>query len=69
MVPFAALWIEVTQNPRNVKFHFPQKNFLLGFSCLVQSYEVVILTKANYFLVLSFHLFLFELLQFVLLLG
>jgi hypothetical protein len=41
----------------------------LGFSCLVQSYEVVILAKVNCFLVLSFHLFLFELLQFVLFLG
>jgi hypothetical protein len=36
---------------------------------LVQSCEVVILAKVNCFLVLSFHLFLFELLQFVLLLG
>jgi hypothetical protein len=69
MVPFAALWIEVTQNPGTVKFHFPQKNFLSGFSCLVQSCEMVILAKVNCFLILSFHLFLFELLQFVLLLG
>jgi hypothetical protein len=34
---------------------------------LVQSCEVVILARVNYFLVLSFHLFLFILLRFVLL--
>jgi hypothetical protein len=69
MVQFATLWIEVTQNPQNVKFHFPWKNFLSGFFCLVQSCEVVILARVNYFLVLSFHLFLFVLLRFVLLLD
>jgi hypothetical protein len=69
MVPFAALWIEVTQNPRTVKSHFPRKNFLSGLSCLFQSCEVVILAKVNCFIVLLFHLFLFELLRFVLLLG
>jgi hypothetical protein len=45
------------------------KSFLSGFSCLIQSCEVVILAKVNCFLVLSFHLFLFELLRFVILLG
>jgi hypothetical protein len=43
------------------------KKFLSGFFCLVQSPGVVILAIVNCFFVLSFHLSLFVLLQFVLL--
>jgi hypothetical protein len=67
MVQFAALWIVVTQNLRTVRFHFPRRNFLSGFFCLVQSSGVVILATVNCFLVLLFNLYLFVLLQFVLL--
>jgi hypothetical protein len=63
----SALWIVVTQNLRTVRFHFPRRNLLSGFFCLVQSSGVVIVVIVNCFLVLSFHLSLFVLLQFVLL--
>jgi hypothetical protein len=51
----------VIQNLRTVRFHFPRKKILSGFFWLVQSADVVNLATVNYFLVLSFHLFLFVL--------
>jgi hypothetical protein len=59
----------VIQNLRTVRFHFPRRNFLSGFFWLVQSSDVVNLATVNCFLILSFHIFLSVLFQFVLLLG
>jgi hypothetical protein len=47
----------------------PAKKFLSGFFCLVQSSGAMNLATMSCFLVLSFHLFLFEFFRFLLFLG
>jgi hypothetical protein len=69
IVQFAGLWIVATQDPRIVKFHYPQRYFLSGFLCTDQSPSVVSLAIANCSLVLAFLWFLFVLPEFVLLLD
>jgi hypothetical protein len=53
----------------NCGFHYPRRNFLSRLFCLVQSSGAVNLATMSCSIVLSFHLFLFELFRFLILLG